>query len=282
MIELVGKIGSMALIDEKKKNIDYNVFAQISMCLKPGYVWVTSGAAEIGRLDYIKRSNMELDGDEEESKIENKIDYASQGQALLMENYRKHVNSSYNLRQFLVEHQHFNDPKKCEYLRKALERASSQNAIPIINYNDAVSDEESRKLEIQSLKDSGKQVVECVDNDETASEIACILKCKRLLILTSVNGIYEDSDDPKTIIPKITGETVDDLLRNVDDINFRCSKGKKPSRPGASGASGKLQYIKEPLKNGTTVIIASSHYSIDDILRGITPQTRIGLNLEVA
>ena len=88
MIELVGKIGSMALIDEEKKNIDYNVFAQISMCLKPGYVWVTSGATEIGRIDYIKRSNMELDGDKEESKT----DYASQGQAILMENYRKHTN----------------------------------------------------------------------------------------------------------------------------------------------------------------------------------------------
>jgi glutamate 5-kinase len=75
MIELVGKIGSMALIDEEKKNIDYNVFAQISMCLKPGYVWVTSGAAEIGRLDYIKRCDMELDGNDEESKI----DYAAQG-----------------------------------------------------------------------------------------------------------------------------------------------------------------------------------------------------------
>lgn len=275
MIELVGKIGSMALIDEEKKNIDYNVFAQISMCLKPGYVWVSSGATEIGRIDYIKRSNMELDGDNETSKT----DYAAQGQAILMENYRKHVNSNYNLRQFLIEHQHFNNAEKREYLRKALERAVTQNAIPIINYNDAVSDEESRKLEIQSLKGGGERAVECVDNDETASEIACLLKCKMLLILTSVNGIYQNPDDPKSLIPKITGETVEELLENVNHLSSYC---KGASRKGASGASGKLQYIKEPLKNGTTVIIASSRYSIDDILRGITPQTRIGLNLEVA
>jgi glutamate 5-kinase len=274
MIELVGKIGSMALIDEEKKNIDYNVFAQISMCLKPGYVWVSSGATEIGRLDYIKRSNMELDGAEEDSKT----DYASQGQAILMENYRKHVNSNYNLRQFLIEHQHFNNAEKCEYLRKALERAAAQNAIPIINYNDAMSDEESRKLEIQSLKDIGKRTVECVDNDETASQIACILKCKLLLILTSVNGIYQNPDDPKSLIPKITGETVEELLQNV---NLHSSSCKGASRKGASGAAAKLSYIKEPLRNGTTVIIASSRYSIDDILRGITPQTQIGLKLGV-
>jgi len=275
MIELVGKIGSMALIDVERKNIDYNVFAQISMCLKPGYVWVSSGATEIGRIDYIKRSNRELDGDNEASKT----DYAAQGQAILMENYRKHVNSNYNLRQFLIEHQHFNNAEKREYLRKALERAATQNAIPIINYNDAVSDEESRKLEIQSLKDRGKGTVECVDNDETASQIACLLKCKLLLILTSVNGIYQNPSDPNSLIPKITGETVEDLLENVNILSSSC---KGASRKGANGAAAKLEYIKEPLRNGTTVIIASSHYSIDDILRGITPQTRIGLKLEVA
>jgi len=274
MIELVGKVGSMALIDRNKKNIDYNVFEQISMCLRPGYVWISSGAAEIGRLDYMKRSNMELAGDDEE----NKTDYAAQGQSILMDNYRKYVNRNYNIRQFLVEHQHFNDSEKREYLRKALERAANQNAIPIINYNDAVSDAESRKLEIRSLKDSGKETVECVDNDETASQIACILNCKRLLILTTVDGVYYDPDDSKSLIHKIMGETVEELLKNVDAYCSRCIGA---SRKGASGMSAKMSYIKEPLKNGTMVIIASSRYSIDDILRCLTPQTRIGLKSEV-
>jgi glutamate 5-kinase len=270
MIELVGKVGSMALIDKEKKGIDYNIFAQISMYLKPGYVWVTSGAAEIGRIDYMKRMGVELDGDNEA----NKTDYAAQGQSILMENYRKHVNSSYNLRQFLVEHQHFNDAEKYKQLKNTIERSVSQRAIPIINYNDAVSNAESLKLEIQSLRDSGKETVECVDNDETASEIACLLNCKRLLILTSVDGIYLDPDDPKTVIPKITGKNIEELLHNIEAQRLLC---KGASRKGAGGAFAKLDYIKKPLKNGTTVIIASSQYSIDDILRGLTPQTRIGL-----
>jgi len=275
MIELVGKVGSMALIDKDKKNIDYNVFAQISRCLRPGYVWVSSGAAEIGRLDYMKRNNTELTGDNEE----NKTDYAAQGQSILMDNYRKYINSSYSIRQFLVEHQHFNDAEKREYLRKILERAADQNAIPIINYNDAVSDAESRKLEIQSLKDSGKETVECVDNDETASQIACILNCKRLLILTTVDGVYYDPEDSKSLIHKIMGETVEELLQNVDAYCSRCIGA---SRKDASGMAAKLSYIKEPLKNGTMVIIASSRYLIDDILKGLTPQTRIGLKSELA
>ena len=52
-IELVGKIGSMALIDKKSNILDYTLIARLSSELKPGYIWVTSGAAETGRLDYI-------------------------------------------------------------------------------------------------------------------------------------------------------------------------------------------------------------------------------------
>ena len=61
-IELVGKIGSMALIDKKSNILDYTLIARLSSELKPGYIWVTSGAAETGRLDYIQRNGKELEG----------------------------------------------------------------------------------------------------------------------------------------------------------------------------------------------------------------------------
>ena len=75
-IELVGKIGSMALIDREYQDINYNIIARLSRELRPGYIWVTSGATEIGRLDYIKRTGRELRGTDEE----NKTDYSAQGQ----------------------------------------------------------------------------------------------------------------------------------------------------------------------------------------------------------
>ena len=46
-IELVGKIGSMALINREYQDINYNIIARLSRELKPGYIWVTSGATEI-------------------------------------------------------------------------------------------------------------------------------------------------------------------------------------------------------------------------------------------
>ena len=269
-IELVGKIGSMALINTEHNMLDYTLIARLSQELRPGYIWVTSGAAETGRLDYIKRNGKELEGDSDEIKT----DYAAQGQAILMSTYREYIDSKYSLRQVLVEHQHFNDPVKREHLKAMLLRSKEQNAIPIINYNDAVSTEENRKFEIQSLKSSSNKVVECVDNDETASQIACLVKAKRLIILTSAQGIYKDSHNPETLIKEIGGKDVYEVLANIDECENYCNGA---SRKGANGAKAKLEYIKEAVKIGTKVIIASAKYSIKDLLSGNAKATRIGV-----
>jgi glutamate 5-kinase len=271
-IELVGKIGSMALIDKESNILDYTLIARLSSELKPGYIWVTSGAAETGRLDYIKRNGKELKGLPEDVKT----DYASQGQSILMSTYRQYVDSKYSIRQVLVEHQHFNDEQKREHLKSMLLRCKDQNAIPIINYNDAISTEESRKFEIQSLKNKKTKVVECVDNDETASQIACLVKAKTLLILTSAEGIYKDSKNPDTLIEKISGKDVYEVLDNITECENYCNGA---SRVGANGAKAKLEYVKDAVKIGTKVIIASAKHSIKDILSGTAKATRIGVNL---
>lgn len=79
-IDLVGKVGSLALIDKAYGDINYSTIARISRELRPGMIWVTSGATEIGRLDFIKRTGRELTGSDED----NKTDYSAQGQSVLM------------------------------------------------------------------------------------------------------------------------------------------------------------------------------------------------------
>lgn len=269
-IELVGKIGSMALIDRENGDMNYNIIARLSRELKPGYIWVTSGAVEIGKLDYIHRTGKQLGGDE----ADNKTDYAAQGQSVLMQTYRQYVDSRYSVRQILVEHQHFNDAEKRKHLYEMLMRCPAQNAIPIINYNDAVSYEENRKMEISKMKATRDKVVECVDNDETAGQIACLVKCKTLLILTTTEGIYDNPDDETTLIRNVSGKDIYEVIASVDQLQSHCNGA---SRKGAQGARAKLEYVKEPLKNGTTVYIASSKYSIKSILDGDAPSTRIGL-----
>lgn len=267
-VELVGKIGSMALINREYGDIDYNTIARISRELTPGMIWVTSGATEIGRLDYIKRNGVELEGDETLAKT----DYSAQGQAILMQNYRTFINEKYSVRQILVEHQHFNDEVKANSLRDLLLRCPKQNAIPIINYNDAVCAEENRRFEIMSLQKKMKKVIQGVDNDETASHIACLVKAKRLVIFTSALGIYRDPDDQNTLIPLITGSTTEELLLAVDECKACCHG---TSRKGSNGAGSKLEYVKEPLTYGAEVYIASPKYSIKDIISGNAPCTVI-------
>lgn len=268
--ELVGKIGSMALIRKEDNDIDYNIIARLGEELRPGMIWVSSGAAEIGRLDYMRRTGHELTGDANDIKT----DYAAQGQAILMAEYRRFVRSGFSLRQVLVEHQHFNEAEKREHIRRLLLRARDQQAIPIVNYNDPVSDEENRKWELAHLRAQQPEVVECVDNDETAAVIAGLVRAKTLLIMTSTEGIYRDVKDPSSLVREVSGRDTEAVLAHIRELQKACVGA---SRPGANGAYAKLAFAAGPVSRGTTVIIGHARYRISDLLQGHAPATRIGV-----
>jgi len=272
-IDLVVKIGSMALIQKEENEIDYNIFQRLGGDLKPGMLLVTSGAAEIGRLDYMHRAGHELGGMTEEDKA----DYAAQGQTILMNNYRQFVRPEYGIRQVLVEHMHFNDPLRREHIKKLLLRAAAQDVIPIINYNDPVSDEEVRKMELASRRAEGAEVVECVDNDETAEVVAKLVGAKNLILLTSTEGIYLDRNDPSTLVRLVTGDTLSEVRKNADVLMEHC---RGASRAGANGARAKLAFAMRAVEAGANVIIGHARYHIGDLLSGRVPCTRLGVGLE--
>ena len=269
-LDLVIKIGSMALIRQQDNDIDYNILSRLSAELKPGMALVSSGATEIGRLDYIKRAGYELRGERDDVIT----DYAAQGQAILLSQYRQFVNPEYSVRQVLVEHTHFNDRAKREHIRQLLLRAASQGAIPIVNYNDPVSAEENRKLELSALRQSMDAVVECVDNDETAAVIAELTGVKTLVILSTIEGIYKDPGDPLSMVESIIGADADDLESRIRELQASCVGA---SRAGANGARAKLEYIIPAARNGTTVIIGHSRHRVSDLISGAAPCTRIAL-----
>ena len=111
-IEPVDKIGSMALIRQEEHDIDCTVFSHIGRELRPGMIWASSGVAQIGRLDYIKRTGHALGVPSSAAMT----DYSTQGQAILMEKYRCCIPSKYSVRQLLVSHTHFNDVEKRAYI----------------------------------------------------------------------------------------------------------------------------------------------------------------------
>ena len=266
--EFVGKIGSMALIRKDEHDIDYNVFSRLGLDLSPDFIWVSSGAVEIGRLDYMKRNN----GNELKNKDENllKAAYASQGQTILMENYRRFIKSSYSVRQILVEHQHFNNTEKKEFLRQLILNSIAQNAIPIINYNDSVSSEEIRHMELYSLKQNGDDVVECIDNDETAAQISVLVRARTLILLTSAPGILKDPSDPSTLIEAVEGKDTYELIDDIKELERYC---EGTSREGSQGMKAKLKFLSEPIKHGTTVIIGHSRHRLKDLIEGNVERT---------
>lgn len=266
--ELVGKIGSMALIRSEDHDIDYNVFSRLGMDIVPGCIWVSSGAIEIGRIDYMKRNG----GSQISGLDHDKINacYSSQGQNILMENYRKFINPKYSVRQILVEHQHFNDSAKKSFIKELLINSTKQNAIPIVNYNDSVSTEEVRKVELCNLSASQDKVVECIDNDETASEIAALVKSKYLVIMTSTEGILKDPSDPSTLIKEVSGKNINEVLQHIKELHTYCNGA---SRKGANGMRAKLEYISGPIKNGTEVIIGHSKFRVKDLIEGNVNRT---------
>lgn len=265
--DTVVKIGSMALIRAEDNDIDYNIFSRLASSLRPGMILVSSGATEIGRIDYMQRNGgRELKGDREAIMAS----YASQGQPILMEMYRRFVHPEFSVRQILIEHNHFNDPQKEAHIRQLLFDASNQNAIPIVNYNDAVSDAENMKWEIRDLKEHQAQVVECVDNDETASVIARLVHARTLVILSSIDGIYLEYDRPDTLIEEVVAPTFEEAEKKIDELIGGC---RGASRIGANGAAAKLEFSKEAVRSGTTVIIANAKERLEDILDGRVKRT---------
>lgn len=267
--EIVGKIGSMALIRKEDNDIDYNIFSRVGAELRPGIIWVSSGATEIGRLDYMRRNGRELMGDIEEVKA----DYSSQGQAILMEQYRRFISQQYSVRQLLVEHTHFNDDEKREHVRRFLMRCAAQNAVPIVNYNDPVSFEENRHTELSNLKETREDVVECIDNDETAAVISMLVRSRYLVIFSTVDGIYADPKDPSTLVEEISGATDEEVVCNIRAWQDSCVGA---SRAGANGAKAKLEFCIGPVRQGTTVIIAHARNRLSDVIKGTCRRTIIG------
>ena len=125
-----------------------------------------------------------------------------------------------------------------------------------------------------ALSHGKKRVFECVDNDETAARIACLVRARTLVILTSVDGIYTDQEDPSTLVKTIAGKDVYELIENIERHKAYCEGA---SRAGANGAKAKLEYVKDAAAQGTTVYIANAKYTLSSILSAAVPCTKIGI-----
>jgi len=273
-INLVCKIGSTALLNRDRTDIEEDIFGNICANLNSDDVLVTSGAVEIGKI--AARQN-NPDG-YDESVFAN-ADFASIGQGILIGKYQQHfdrLKRQMLVKQILIEHCHFNDDEKREHIKHRILSSRFQQALAVINYNDAVDSAEIRNYEIAKINEQKGMAFGGIDNDETATEVAKLVAAKRLLILTERSGIYENVLDESSLVREIKGAGIDNTVQKLKEAQRYCNGA---SRVGANGAGAKLEHVINAIKGGVKeIFIASSRCDIGDILRGRADSTYICCN----
>lgn len=118
--------------------------------------------------------------------------------------------------------------KRRECVTQVLDRLLAEKyVLPIINENDSVA--------VQEL---------CVgDNDLLSARVAGLLEAKRLILLTSVDGLLDPSDQS--------------LVERVEDIDEVMSfAGESRGRFSIGGMASKLTAVKTALEAGVETVIA--------------------------
>lgn len=183
-------------------------------------ILVSSGAVGVGR-NFLKNKKI------------SKGTYAAIGQPMLMNSYSAKA-KKYDLitSQYLITRDDIADRKRFICLQSSLEEALRNSLIPIINDNDVLH--ESR----ESFS----------DNDQLACYLSVMLEAEKVLILTSVNGIYKN-------FGKETEEKIDVFTTEKDLDAIDTDGGHSKTESGTGGMKGKITSIKFPMKSGIDVYV---------------------------
>jgi glutamate 5-kinase len=231
MKKIVVKISSNLLNPDNKNDIIEKLAKEIVELRKNNFqiIIVTSGAVMHG----VKV----LGYDEKPESIPLLQSCASIGQITLMSRYQN-IFKKYDLipAQILVSTDDFKIRSRYLNLRNTIDSLLQLNVIPVFNENDTINTEE----------------LKFGDNDQLSSMISLMMNFDRLIILTDVNGFYDDN--PKTnpdakLIEKI--DIVDDRLLNMaSDTTSKFTSG---------GMRKKMESAGRATKAGVDVFIGNGY-----------------------
>jgi len=176
---------------------------------------------------------------------------ASVGQNHLMDIYNECFNrKGYTAGQILLTQEDFNDRRRFLNIRYTINTLLKYKAVPVVNENDSVSTEE----------------IKCGDNDRLSSLVADLTDSDMLIILTDVEGLY---DENSRLIEHV-GETT----AAVGALKALC-RGKG-SDESTGGMATKLEAVRNAAKAGITCVIAPGRRGnvITDIIDGRQTGTR--------
>jgi glutamate 5-kinase len=249
-MKLVIKLGTAAILADNgtiRQNILTSIVEQIAELQKNGHsvILVSSGAVGSGR----RVSRAALGSGYGKFTAEKQV-LASLGQHELMQNYSAlFKNHDLLTAQVLLTKQDFNTKKHYYNIVQLLQEILTHKIIiPIINENDSVAVEE----------------LMFTDNDELAGLIAAQQNADKLIILTSIDGVYDGhpADPASKLIPVI----------NPRDKWHDVSSDK--STQGRGGMRSKLGTARKMSEMGITTHIA--HAGEKDVLLRLAKDEAIG------
>jgi glutamate 5-kinase len=224
MKKIVVKVGSSIIAPSGKLNpkIIFNIVSDIINTEKLGYkiILVSSGAIACGAncLGLKKRPQ----------DAHSLMAIASLGQIVLMEAYQAAFKKRDKLcAQILLTWEDFEDRKRFLNARSTLDKLLNMNVIPIINENDAISNDE----------------IKFGDNDRLAALVNDLVGAEKIIILSDVEGLLDEKGVVKTGTKMHA-----DLYKLVKNKEGQFTSG---------GMAAKLKAAEIVASTGSTIHIAS-------------------------
>lgn len=181
---------------------------------------------------------------------------AAVGQGQLLKGYTEEFKKHEIITaQLLLTRQNFLYKDQYNNAYATLSELLKRSAIPIINENDSVSVEE----------------LNFGDNDMLSALVSGLVHADFLIILTDINGIYDQNPHTNPDAKKYT------FIESIDDDLFR-GASDTGSKVGTGGMKSKLEAARTALDLGVKVFIGSGHgdEKLIDILDGKGDGTYIG------
>lgn len=237
------KIGSSLLADQSRLTPRWaflqRIMEDIALLRDEGteVVLCSSGAVALG---------MKMIGvTPETAGLRDKQAAAACGMPLLLGAY-KQIGHEYdlNVAQLLVTLGDFEDHSRFLNTKNTLHRLLRAKVLPIINENDTITTEEIR----------------VGDNDRLAAKVAQMVQADHLVILTSVDGLYDRN-------PSEPGAK---LVETVRDVSEYLAVTESVSTLGTGGMLTKLQAANMAQNSGCTTLIANGEADnpISSVLKG--------------
>ncbi len=214
-----------------------NVVKRIASFVKEGdrVIVVTSGAISCG---------LSVLGFSKKPKLLSELQAAAAaGQSILMHSYSVEF-EKYGLKcaQILLTREDFADRKRYLYAKNTINTLLAHNVVPIINENDAVSVDE----------------IKFGDNDTLSARVAAVVEADKLLIPTDIEGLYQGFD-PKTKKGKLVK-----FVKNITDEIKRMACGTDKDTC-VGGMSSKIEAARIATNLGITTVTCSID-NLDPIL----------------